>query len=170
MNYGLHVNNMNRIRNNKGKYYHQEKNGLYVNNGGYPFYPPEIMRLGNRFLPKREIVLAKISNRRAFFRHVNRGDKFIKNRLFGSKREAKLNRNFIPTYYMVFDPKNSKNVIGYYKLQEILPRGTMFILNGNRRLKQSKLRMGTAARIIQHRVKRRIFKRKTGGWSAAQAA
>lgn len=130
--------------------YYQNINGLYkTSNIGNVPSKRGVMRIGNKFFNRKDVVLVKIVKPLDFFRRVSRN--YVKNRIFSSfKNFNKYNRQ---VHFLVFNPKNYRNVIEYYKIKNHVPTGTLNS-NNNGKFKHTV----SAAKKIQNKF--REYKRK----------
>ena len=143
----LYVNDRNRITNGEN-YYYQNKNGLHKIGNTRRYAPPIFLfRVGKKLLPKKDVVLAKLHNPDAFFRRIS--GNYVKHRRFTSRSEWNAG-----SIFLVFDPKNHRNVINYFKMKSILPHET-FTSRNNNVMKKSKNNFDKHARTIQNRWRKK---------------
>lgn len=148
---------------NGTNFYYQNKNGLYKKPYKPYSIPISLFRVGKKLLPRRDVALVKIHNPNAFFRKISQS--YVKNRSFVSRSNWNAGSHFL-----VFDPKNYRNVINYYKIKSKLPHGTLTSRN-NQTMKTAKLRFGTPASTIRRKWKKfKFFKNIVGNRRAARAA
>ncbi len=143
---------------NGTNYYYQTRYGLRKNKPRNYSNPLPFFRIGKKLVPSQNVARVKIFNTAAFFlpifRTLRRNN--VRDRMFTSKTRNELNagKNF-----MVFDTKNHRNVIQYYKIKSIAPNQTLMFLNNNK-MEKAKLKFETHASTIQKKLKNLVKKRK----------